>query len=73
MRVKRGDGRGQESLEPMLGSKRVSRTSKDTRRDEIGLVNGLAWTAVGGETMPIEVASWDGSGKIELYWKFRAT
>ena len=31
-----------------------------------GVVNGLAWTAVGGETMPVEVAVLDGSGKIEL-------
>ena len=36
------------------------------KKDEIGLVNGLAGTAGGGETMPIEVAVMDGSGKIEL-------
>lgn len=30
------------------------------------MVNGLAWTAVGGETMPVEVAILEGSGKIEL-------
>ncbi len=35
-------------------------------RDEVGVVNGLAWTAVGGATMPIEVAVLDGTGKIEL-------
>lgn len=34
--------------------------------DEVGVVNGLAWTAVGGATMPIEVAVLDGTGKIEL-------
>lgn len=34
--------------------------------EEVGVVNGLAWTAVGGETMPVEVAVMDGSGKIEL-------
>ncbi|MCH5296486.1 MAG: endopeptidase La [Ruminococcus sp.] len=37
--------------------------SKD---DEIGVVNGLAWTSVGGELLPIEVAIMDGAGKIEL-------
>ena len=30
------------------------------------MVNGLAWTAVGGATMPIEVAVLEGTGKIEL-------
>ena len=34
--------------------------------DEIGLVNGLAWTSVGGEMMQIEVAILDGSGKTVL-------
>lgn len=32
----------------------------------MGVVNGLAWTSVGGEMMQIEVAVLDGSGKIEL-------
>ena len=36
------------------------------RKDMIGLVNGLAWTSVGGELLPIEVAVMDGTGKIEL-------
>lgn len=34
--------------------------------DEIGIVNGLAWTSVGGEILPIEVAVMEGTGKIEL-------
>ncbi len=34
--------------------------------DEIGLVNGLAWTSVGGELLPIEVAVMPGTGKIQL-------
>ncbi len=36
------------------------------RQDEVGVVNGLAWTAVGGAMMAIEVAVLDGSGKLEL-------
>ncbi len=34
--------------------------------DQIGLVTGLAWTAVGGETLEVEVNVMDGSGKLEL-------
>ena len=34
--------------------------------DEVGLVNGLAWTSVGGELLPIEVAVMPGTGKIQL-------
>lgn len=52
-------------LEEYLGPRRYK---EDTiaRVNEVGVVNGLAWTAVGGETMPIEVAVMDGTGKIEL-------
>ena len=34
--------------------------------DAVGLVTGLAWTSVGGETLEVEVNVMDGSGKIEL-------
>ena len=34
--------------------------------NQIGVANGLAWTSVGGEILPIEVAVMPGSGKIEL-------
>ena len=34
--------------------------------DQIGLVTGLAWTSVGGETLEVEVNVMDGSGKLEL-------
>ncbi len=34
--------------------------------DAVGLVTGLAWTAVGGETLEVEVNVMDGSGKLEL-------
>lgn len=36
------------------------------QKNEVGLVNGLAWTSVGGEMLQIEVAILEGSGKIEL-------
>lgn len=34
--------------------------------DEVGMVNGLAWTSVGGEMLQVEVAVLEGSGKLEL-------
>lgn len=34
--------------------------------NQIGVVNGLAWTQVGGTMLPIEVSALNGSGKIEL-------
>lgn len=54
-----------KNIEEYLGPRKF----KDdvlSAKDEIGLVNGLAWTAVGGETLPIEVAIVPGTGKIEL-------
>lgn len=52
-------------VEKMLGHKKYLPDAY-SKNDEIGVVNGLAWTAVGGELLPIEVAIMDGSGKIEL-------
>ena len=34
--------------------------------DQVGLVTGLAWTSVGGETLEVEVNVMDGAGKLEL-------
>ena len=34
--------------------------------DQIGLVTGLAWTSVGGETLEVEVNVMEGNGKLEL-------
>jgi ATP-dependent Lon protease len=55
----------QEDLEELLGPKRF-KPETISKTDEIGVVTGLAWTSVGGETMPIEVCIMDGSGKLEL-------
>lgn len=52
-------------LEEFLGPVKY-KPEADRQRDEIGVVTGLAWTSVGGETMPVEVAILDGTGKIEL-------
>ena len=37
-----------------------------TKQDEVGIVNGLAWTSVGGEMLEVEVAVVPGTGKIEV-------
>ena len=34
--------------------------------DQVGLVTGLAWTSVGGDTLEVEVNVMEGSGKLEL-------
>ena len=53
------------NLEELLGPKKFTKDNTD-KQDEIGLVNGLAWTSVGGEMLPIEVAVMEGTGKIQL-------
>ncbi|MBQ7794121.1 MAG: hypothetical protein IJ366_06315 [Clostridia bacterium] len=35
-------------------------------KNEVGIVRGLAWTAVGGDTLSVEVNVMDGTGKTEL-------
>lgn len=52
-------------LEKYLGARKF-KNNVMLKKDEIGIVTGLAWTSFGGETMPIEVALLDGSGKIIL-------
>lgn len=37
-----------------------------SKQDEVGVVNGLAWTSVGGVIMPLEVIVFDGKGTIEI-------
>ncbi|MBQ7598209.1 MAG: endopeptidase La [Clostridia bacterium] len=36
------------------------------KKDAVGVVNGLAWTSVGGELLQVEAVVMDGSGKLEL-------
>ena len=53
-------------LEELLGPKRVKPEFLN-RTGMVGIANGLAWTSVGGETLPIEVQMVeDGSGKITV-------
>lgn len=55
----------EKNLSEFLGTEKYD---KDTvsKENQVGVVNGLAWTQVGGTMLPVEVAVLDGSGKIEL-------
>ncbi len=55
----------EKNLEKYLG-KPVYDSKKRNDRDEIGIVRGLAWTSVGGDTLEIEVNLMPGKGNFEL-------
>ena len=53
-------------VKAMLGPEKVKPTFI-SRTDAVGIANGLAWTSVGGEMLPIEVSIIpNGSGKVEI-------
>ena len=52
-------------LEQLLGVRKYL-PDRMPNKDEIGLVTGLAWTSVGGETLEVEVNVMEGTGKLEL-------
>lgn len=57
---------GASQLEELLGPKRI-KPAFHSRKDSVGVANGLAWTSVGGEILPIEVQVVPGgSGRLEL-------
>lgn len=53
------------NLQKYLGKEKYS-LEKANETDEIGIVRGLAWTSVGGETLQIEVNVMPGKGDIDL-------
>ena len=55
----------EKNLPDYLGTVRYT-PSVHITHDEIGIVNGLAWTEVGGEILEVEVNVMEGSGKLEL-------
>ncbi len=55
----------QSNLEEYLGKKKY-KIDLANEKDEVGIVRGLAWTSVGGETLSVEVNVMSGSGKLEL-------
>ena len=54
-----------DNLEALLGPAKY-KDDVISKRDEVGIVNGLAWTSVGGEMLQAEVAVVPGTGKIEV-------
>ena len=52
-------------LESILGPA-VYKPDEIRRRDEVGLVRGLAYTSAGGEVLDVEVAVMEGTGRLEL-------
>lgn len=54
-----------DKLEYYLGKPKY-RQDKVNEKPEVGIVRGLAWTSVGGDTLQIEVNVMPGEGKIDL-------
>lgn len=52
-------------LEKLLGAKKY-RSDRILTEDQVGIINGLAWTQVGGEIMQMEVLALKGDGKVVL-------
>ena len=59
VRVNRGN------LADFLGSRKFEQDKKN-EKDDVGIVRGLAWTSVGGDTLSIEVNVMPGKGEILL-------
>ena len=54
-----------DNLSDFLGPEKIL-PAKRPLTDQVGLVTGLAWTSVGGETLEVECNVVEGSGKLEL-------
>ncbi|MBQ4627864.1 MAG: endopeptidase La, partial [Clostridia bacterium] len=55
----------QKNIEKYLGPRKF-KPDQPAKEPQVGVVTGLAYTTVGGETMPIEVNVMEGMGKVEL-------
>ena len=54
-----------QNVEKYLGKERYTFDQKN-ENDEVGIVRGLAWTSVGGDTLEIEVNVMPGKGEVQL-------
>lgn len=57
-----------KQLKKYLGPKKFDGTDRE-KEGQVGLVNGLAWTSVGGELLHIEVVTVPGKGQIQVTGK----
>jgi ATP-dependent Lon protease len=57
---------GAEDLKELLGPPPYQPPDRDQEGERIGIANGLAWTAAGGEVMDVEVAIIPGAGTLRL-------
>ena len=58
----------ENNLKDYLGVHKFSFGEKE-KEDQVGVVTGLAWTAVGGDTLPIEAVVLDGKGNMKTTGK----
>lgn len=54
-----------ETIHALLGPRKVKPDAL-LPTDTVGVVNGLAWTELGGEMLQVEAQSFEGTGKVEL-------
>jgi ATP-dependent Lon protease len=57
-----------DNIESFIGKKRFSHNLAD-QKEQIGVATGLAYTAFGGDTLPVEVTYYKGNGKLVLTGK----
>lgn len=55
----------EKKVEELLGAKRYS-FDEIKNEDKVGVVTGMAWTAYGGDTLPVEAMVMKGTGKLQL-------
>ena len=55
----------EKNVEKFLGVRKFLPERMNVK-DQIGIVTGLAWTSVGGDTLEVEVNVMEGTGKLEL-------
>ena len=55
-----------EAMVEELMGKRIFTFDKSKNEYKVGVVTGMAWTAYGGDTLPVETVTMAGNGKLQL-------